>query len=156
MRKRNYIIGISILTVVLSIVAISVGCSVKDEKFDVSANTDQVKIQKDLLETADDIKNIVTDDDKLVINYYDAYTWIVLFDENDYPKNMMYVYKFESEENATKMINERKKELEMNRSIKVTSAKVIDEFLIIELEDSSFDKIPRGQLEYNFNGLIKY
>ena len=82
MLKYNSVSGISVLIVVLIIIAASVGCSVQKDNFDVSGMTNDEDFNKAVISTVDDIKNVVTDDDKLVINYFDAYTWIILFNDD--------------------------------------------------------------------------
>ncbi|MBE6737177.1 MAG: hypothetical protein IKB72_06180 [Ruminococcus sp.] len=156
MLKYNSVSGISVLIVVLIIIAASVGCSVQKDNFDVSGMTNDEDFNKAVISTVDDIKNVVTDDDKLVINYFDAYTWIILFNDDNMPKKMVYIYRFENREEALKMTDIRKSELEKNRTMKVESCRNIEEYVVAELIDTSFDNISRETLENNFNGLIVY
>lgn len=154
--KRNSIISVSALMVVLIVVMVSVGCSVPREKFDVSGKINEDNYKYHLIESVDDIKLLVTDDDKLVINYFDAYTWMISFDENDIPDKMTYIYKFDNEKIASEMASVRKSELEKNRTMKVISSFNIEEYVVVTLVDSSFNNVTRDKLEYNFEGLIVY
>ncbi len=142
--------------VVLVIIAVSVGCSVNKDRFDVTGIAKEENNNEFIINTTDDIKNIVTDDDKLVINYFDAYTWIILFNEYNKPSHMVYVYKFEDSKTAIEMADVRRNELEKNRSMVILASRAIDDFVVVDLLDSSFDNVTREVLENNFSGLIVY
>ncbi len=103
---------------------------------------------------AEDIKNLVTDGSKLVINYYDAYIWTVFFTQDDTVESMMYIYKFDSPEKANSMLESRVHELLRNRTVKVNDSKCVENYLLVELVDTSFDGISRDHLEINFSNLI--
>lgn len=132
----------------------AVGCADSSDGFVVSGHENNGKIETDTLSTTEDIVNLVTDDDKLVINYFDAYTWVVFFDENRYVENMIYIYKFDSAEAAEDMLSTRKEELEINKTMTVTEAKTIENYIIIYLDDTSFTNVTREMLENNFSQMI--
>ena len=108
------------------------------------------------LKSAEDIENLVTGDNILVINYYDAYIWAVIFDDAGNIDHMIYIYKFDTPEKAHSMTETRKHELERNKTMKVNTAKSVDNFLLVDLVDSSFEGVKRETLENNFKNLIVY
>ena len=153
--KRNTIIGISVITIVILIV-VAVGCSAKKEDFNVSGKTNPEITDGIVINSIEDIKSLVTDDNKLVINYFDAYTWVVLCDDQSITEEMVYIYEFDDNNVAEYMLSVRKSELEKNRAMKINSCKVIDQFVVVQLTDSSFHNVTRNMLEINFDGLIVY
>lgn len=101
-----------------------------------------------------DIENLVTDGDKLVINYYDAYIWTVFFDETDLVDRMIYIYKFSDETEAESMVKSRSEELKKNKSMKIENAYNVENYVVVELVDESFENVSRSILENNFSLLI--
>ena len=133
--------------------ASAMGCSANKNNPDVPDFV--IEIEKSI-KSSKDIENLVTSDDKLVINYYDAYTWVVFFDELGHIRCMTYVYSFADDDEADIMANPRKSELERNRTMTVYSSRAIDEYVVAILTDTSFTNITRSILENNFSGLIVY
>lgn len=153
MKKYDKITPLFILLFVLTIMATAVGCSSDRSKFDVSGYTENLS---DDIVTSEDIKELVTDDEKLVINYYNAYTWVIYFDNMGSIRYMTYIYSFSDSDEAFAMVDVRKEELEKNKTMTITDAYSVDEFLIVELTDTSFTNISRSVLETNFSGLVVY
>ncbi len=108
------------------------------------------------INTVEDIDNLVTNDDRLVINYFDAYLWTVYFSESGSIEHMVYIYDFKTPENAKKMVKTRKEELERNKTMTIKNAKAVDRYIVVDLVDISFTNVTRGILEYNFSQLIVY
>lgn len=156
MLRHNTNLGVSALMIVLLIIVVSVGCTVQKDNFDVIGISKDENQSVFAINTVEEIMNVVTDDDKLVINYYDAYTWVVLFDEDNRTTMMLYIYKFDTAEIASDMLKIRKEELEKNRTMTIESCRQIEEYIVVELTDSSFDNVSREMLENNFSGLIVY
>ena len=109
-----------------------------------------------LIKTVEDIDNLVTNDDRLVINYFDAYLWIVYFSESGSIEHMTYIYDFKTSDNAEKMVDTRKEELERNKTMTIKNAKAVDKYIVVDLVDTSFTNVTRNMLEYNFSTLIVY
>lgn len=110
----------------------------------------------DLIKTVEDIDNLVTDNDRLVINYFDAYLWAVYFSESGSIEHMTYVYDFNTPEDAEKNVKTRKEELERNKTMTIKKAKAVDKYIVVDLTDTSFTNVSRNILEYNFSMLIVY
>lgn len=104
--------------------------------------------------TTEDIDNLVTNDNRLVINYYDAYIWAVYFSEDGSIEHMVYIYDFETEAKAEKMLKQRKTQLESNKTMTIKNARTIGSYVVIDLFDSSFTNVTRSMLETNFSLLI--
>lgn len=149
--------SVALLMIFMTVVFLAfgtVGCDGSGNNFDVSGQENDGKTPYGYIATAEDINSLVTDDDKLVINYYDAYVWVVYFAEDGSIDRMVYIYDFETSDNASNMVDKRKSELASNKTMTVTSAKSIDNFVVIELTDSSFENVSREILENNFSQLI--
>ena len=152
-KKQDKLISIVLLFFILIVFASVAGCSGDNTGFDVSGCTDD---KKDTITSLEDITNLVTDNEKLVINYYDAYIWIVYFDELGSIKHMTYIYSFEDKDKAESMVDTRTEELEKNKTMTIIGARSIDRYLVVELTDTSFTNVTRSILETNFSGLIVY
>lgn len=150
---RVTVSALVIATVLLSSVVFA-GCVSNVEGTEIDDNKNTVETKVFSLESSEDILNLVTDDDKLVINYYDAYIWVVFFGESGIVEDMIYIYKFESEDEAKSMEKTRKEELEKNKTMKITDAYTVGCYVVVELEDSSFSTVTREMLENNFSQLI--
>ena len=154
--KRKAIIGLLMATIVLLIVIVAFGCSSGNRKFDVSGKSDASLNEVSIINTIEDINNLVTDDEKLVIDYFGAYTWVVLYNEEGFTENMIYVYEFEDAQTAQDVVSVRKNELEQNRTMTVKNSRVIENYVVVDLCDTSFHNVTRNMLENNFKGLIVY
>ncbi len=151
--KRNTIISIISILSVLFLFTSAVGCSGNKNNPDVPDFVTEIEKS---IKSSKDIENLVTSDDKLVINYYDAYSWVVFFDELGHIRCMTYIYNFSDDDEADIMANPRKAELERNRTMTVYSSRAIDEYVVVILTDTSFTNITRSILENNFSGLVVY
>lgn len=150
---RVTVSALVIATVLLSSVVFA-GCVSNVEGTEIDDNKNTVETKVFSLESSEDILNLVTDDDKLVINYYDAYIWVVFFGESGNVEDMIYIYKFESEDVAKSMVKTRREELAKNKTMKITDAYSVGCYVVVELEDSSFSTVTREMLENNFSQLI--
>lgn len=151
--KKNKLVAVFLIITFLFLVASVVGCSGDD----IDPNLPD--FAKDIIKSIDsskDVKNLVTDDDKLVINYYDAYIWVIYFDELGNIECMTYIYAFEDESEAELMAKPRGAELERNRTMTVYNSRAVDEYVVVILTDTSFTNITRSILENNFSGLVVY
>ncbi len=137
-------------------ITVTVGCSGKGNNFDVSGQSTDGVNDVYFLSSVEEIEELVTDDNKLVINYFDSYLWVVYFDEESKIEHMIYIYEFEDEIKAESMISERTKELSKNKTMTIDNAYNISNYLIVSLTDTSFTNVSRAILENNFNGLIVY
>lgn len=142
------------LILVLFSLSFSAGCVSVVEGTVGDNEQNSVPMPTNFISSASDVKDLVTDDDKLVINYYDAYVWTVFFGSDDTVRSMVYVYNFEDEQEAEKMVSVRKAELEKNKTMTITAAYRVGTYVVMELNDTSFDGVSRSILEHNFNGLI--
>ncbi len=149
-------VSLLLLVAVLLSGVMSTGCVSNVEGTAINVTTATSEADEFYINSSEDIINLVTDDDKLVINYYDAYVWVVFFDENGYVDNMIYIYRFESEEAAKDMVKTRKQELSQNKAMDITDARHIENYVVVELLDSSFASVTRGILENNFSQLIVF
>lgn len=156
MKQNKFLIDIFVVLCVIFITGSVVGCSEKNGRFDVSGQTTGNIIEENLINSLEDIENLVTDDEKLVINYYDAYIWTVFFDESGVIDKMIYIYEFGDEKEAESMVDVRQEQLSQNKTMSITDAISIENFVVITLTDTSFTNVTRGMLENNFNGLIVY
>lgn len=145
---------ILVLIIVVLSLGINTGCVSVVEGRSGENEPTTVPAGVNFISTTEDIKNLVTDDKKLVINYYDAYIWTVFFDNDNTVKSMVYVYDFKSSEEAENNTELRKKELEKNKTMTITSAYNVENYVVMELEDTSFKGVSREILENNFKGLI--
>ncbi len=156
MKKERFIkTQIMLLIMVVCILGLS-ACTPSDGTFTVYGHENNYDFLEKELNTSEDIKNLVTDDDKLVINYYDAYTWVVFFGDTGSIEHMIYIYSFESNSEALSIVDDRVKELKLNYSMKIQASKVIDSYVLIDLVDSNFTNVSRNMLEHNFSNLIAY
>ena len=155
--KRTYpIMGLSIAAMILIIVAIAVGCSANKNEFDVSGKEEE-NILPGFISTVAEIEKLVTDDKRLVINYFDAYMWVVYADTDAAGvERMTYIYKFASENEAQDMVSIRSEELAKNRTMTILRCKAIGRYVVADLKDTSFANVSRSILEYNFSGLVIY
>lgn len=153
MKKQDKLIAVLLLFSILLLYANLVSCTGVKSNFDVFGHTAD---KENFIASTEDITNLVTDDEKLVINYYDAYIWIVYFDNFGSIERMAYIYTFNTEQEALEMIDVRKEELETNKTMTIINARSIDKYLIVELKDTSFTNVTRSMLETNFSGLIVY
>lgn len=151
--KKDKFFSIILLITSMFLLSSAVGCSA--DKSDPSL-PDFVNEKQKLIDSGDDVENLVTGDDKLVINYYDSYIWVVYFDELGHIECMTYVYAFADEEEAQLMAQPRKSELERNRTMTVYTSRAVDEYVVVILTDTSFTNITRSILENNFSGLVVY
>ncbi len=156
MKNKVSIISIFIVLTVMLSITVSVGCSGNKTNFDVSGQTTEGINDNYFISTVEDIENLVTDDEKLVINYFDAYIWIVFFDSDSKIERMIYIYEFEDESKAQAMTAERKNELSKNKTMTINEAYSISNYVVVSLTDTSFTNVSRSILENNFNGLIVY
>ncbi len=156
MKNKVSIISIFIVLSVMLSITVTVGCSGKGNNFDVSGQTTDGIDDAYFISSVEEVEELVTDDNKLVINYFDAYIWIVFFNEESKIEHMVYIYEFEDEAEAESMISERTKELSKNKTMSIDKAYNISNYLIVSLNDTSFTNISRSILENNFNGLIVY
>lgn len=154
MKRFRYIFMIFVLLMISVFPFIAVGCSEQNTNFDVAGDDSVEFTEPETVPFSEQVKSFVTTDDKLVINYFDAYLWIVYFNEDDTVSHMTYIYEFESEDVAKDMVNTRKNELSVNKTMTITDACYIEEYVIIDLTDSSFDGTTRDILEHNFENLI--
>ncbi len=148
-----------LLLVVLTVVIFAFGssaCTANGDNFDVSGKENDESIYLNNINTIEDIENLVTNDDRLVINYYDAYIWTVYFSDDGSIEHMVYIYDFETPKKAEKMVESRKEELEANKTMKVKQAKAVDSYVVVDLVDTSFTNVTRTALENNFSLLIVY
>lgn len=146
----------ALLTLILIVfsLAVNTGC-VSDVKGTSSENEETtIPAYTNYIDSSSDIDNLVTDDYKLVINYYDAYIWVVFFNQENTVDSMLYAYDFNTCEEAADMVETRRRELQKNKTMTITSAYSVDNYVVMELLDSSFDGLSRDILENNFNGLI--
>lgn len=156
MKNRvSILIMFIVLSVVLSI-SVTAGCSDNRPSFDVSGQTTQGVSDSNFITSVEDIENLVTDNDRLVINYFDAYIWVVFFNEESKIESMMYIYEFENDETAQSMTSVRSNELSQNKTMTVIQAYCVANYVVVSLTDTSFQNISRSMLENNFNGLIVY
>lgn len=132
----------------------AVGCSGKDNNFNVSGQSTDAVTDKYNFTTVEDIENLVTDDERLVINYFDAYIWIVYFDDDGNIDHMVYIYEFTDETTASSMVEKRCAELEQNKSMTVLSSYSVGNYVLVDLTDISFTNVTRAMLENNFSGLV--
>lgn len=145
------------LLLVLSVLFLSVAssaCTSNGDNFDVSGKENDESVYINNITTIEDIDNLVTNDNRLVINYYDAYIWIVYFAEDGSIEHMVYIYDFETPKKAEKMVDTRKKELECNKTMTIKYAKSVEQYVVIDLVDTSFTNVTRAMLENNFSLLI--
>lgn len=156
MKNKVSIISIFVVLSVILSISVSVGCSGKKSGFDVSGQTTEGIEDEYFISSVEDIENLVTDNEKLVINYFDAYIWVVFFDEDLKIDSMLYIYEFEDEEKAQSMVSVRKNELSKNKTMSINESYSVDKYVIITLTDTSFTNVSRSILENNFNGLIVY
>lgn len=150
---RIAVAAVLLATMLLSAVSFA-GCVSNVEGTEIKDNETVAEEEEFSLVSSEDVLNLVTDDDKLVINYYDAYIWTVFFDKSGNVEDMIYIYKFKSEDEAKSMVKTRKEELENNKTMKITDAYSVGCYVIVELEDSSFASVTREMLENNFSQLI--
>ncbi len=153
MKKQDKFIAVTLLVSIMFLFVSVSGCTGDKSNFDVSGHTND---KENYITSSEDITNLVTDDEKLVINYYDAYIWIVHFDNLGSIERMTYIYSFNDADEASSMVETRKEELENNKTMKVISSRCVDKYLIVELTDTSFTNVTRSILETNFSGLIVY
>ena len=156
MKHNKFFLDIIIVMCVVVLSGSSVGCSNENGSFSASGQSTSNILQKDFISSVEDIENLVTDNEKLVINYYDAYIWVVFFDESGVIDYMTYIYEFDDKNEAETMVSVRKEQLSQNKTMNVISASLIENFVVVELNDTSFTNVSRGMLENNFNGLIVY
>ncbi|MBQ8000693.1 MAG: hypothetical protein IJ298_05670 [Ruminococcus sp.] len=145
------------LLVVLLVIFLSFSssaCTGNGDNFDVSGKENDESIYLNNITTVEDIENLVTNDNRLVINYYDAYIWTVYFAQDGSIEHMVYIYDFETEAKAQKMVKTRKEELECNKTMTIKCAKSIENYVVIDLVDTSFTNVTRSMLENNFSLLI--
>ena len=154
MEKRYPLLGIYVLLLLMVMVFVAVLSTTKQAELDVNAQTQEQKLSENYIGSAEEINHIVTDDYKLVINYFDAYIWIVSFDSKGCVEDMTYIYKFADNYEAQDMVSVRAGELAENETINVKKSYVIDSYVVVEVHDSSFESISREMLEKNFDGLI--
>ena len=121
---------------------------------DVSGKEKEESIYLNNIVTKEDIDNLVTNDERLVINYYDAYIWTVYFSEDGSIEHMVYLYDFKTSKKAENMVKTRKQELECNKTMTIKNARAIDSYVVVDLFDSSFTNVTRSMLETNFTQLI--
>lgn len=155
MKKKFPFIGLSVVAILLIIVAIAVGCSARENKFDVSGEENE-KALPGYISSVNEIDKLVTNDEKLVINYFDAYIWVVHTDNEGSIERMTYIYEFESQSEAMDMVSIRSEELVKNRTMTILRCKAIGKYVVVDLIDTSFDNVNRLILEHNFSGLIIY
>ncbi|MBQ4568926.1 MAG: hypothetical protein IJA62_02520 [Ruminococcus sp.] len=156
MKNKVSVISVFVVLSVILSITVTIGCSGKGNNFDVSGQTTDGVDDAYFISSVEEVENLVTDDNKLVINYFDAYIWIVFFDDESKIEHMVYIYEFEDEAKAESMISERTKELSKNKTMTIDSAYNVSNYLIVSLYDTSFTNISRSILENNFNGLIVY
>lgn len=155
--KNNTSLTTSILLLFLILLMFGLsGCACSNGTFTVYGHENNYDFLENKLNTTEDIKNLVTDDDKLVINYYNAYTWVVFFGDTGNIEHMIYIYSYDSESDAMSLVDDRVKELDLNSTMKIQASKVIDSYVAIDLTDSSFTNVTRSMLEHNFSMLIVY
>ncbi len=145
------------LIIVLSVIFLAFGssaCTSTGNNFDVSGKENDESLYINNITTIEDIENLVTNDDRLVINYYDAYVWVVYFADNGSIEHMVYIYDFETPRKAKNMVDTRRKELECNKTMTIKYAKSIENYVVIDLTDTSFTNVTRSMLENNFSLLI--
>ncbi len=145
------------LLVVLTVICLAFGssaCTANGDNFDVSGKENDKSIYLNNITTIEDINNLVTNDDRLVINYYDAYIWTVYFAKDGSIEHMVYIYDFETPNKAQRMVKTRKEELECNKTMTIKYAKSIENYVVIDLVDTSFTNVTRSMLENNFSLLI--
>lgn len=130
------------------------GCTAENGSFSASGEENNSSNLHFSLYTVEDIKNLVTTDDMLVINYYDAYKWIVFLNKDNSVGRMIYIYEFESQDRAEEMVSVRASELRKNKTMSIISEKAIENYVVIELTDSSFSDISGDMLRSNFAQLI--
>lgn len=140
------------ILVVLVVVFLTMGTSACTT--DVSGKEKEESVYLNNIMTMEDIDNLVTSDDRLVINYYDAYIWTVYFSDDGSIEHMVYLYNFETPQKAEKMVKTRKQELECNKTMTIKNARAIDTYVVVDLFDSSFTNVTRSMLETNFSQLI--
>ena len=153
MKKQDKIFSAVILLIIMFMLVSTAGCSCDSSKFDVSGHTGD---DKNTIKSVEDITNLVTDDEKLVINYYDAYIWIVYFDNLGTIRSMTYIYEFSDSQEAESMVSTRTEELEKNKTMTIVNARAVEQYLVVDLTDTSFTNVTRSILETNFSGLIVY
>ncbi len=155
---KNYTVSkaVALLVAIALLFCTVCGCSSSVQSLETNSDEDINKSLYYTISSSEDIKELVTDDNKLVINYYEAYIWTVFFNEENTVDSMIFIYKFDSPEKAHSMIETRTHELERNKTMRVTNAKSVENYLVVELVDSSFDGLSRERLENNFNNLIVY
>lgn len=156
MEKRYPIIGLYILMFVVVTVIIATGILANGRDMGVNATTEESVESNYLIDTVVEIDNVVTDDDKLVINYFDMYKWIVYYNESSTVENMTYIYEFSSEKEAQEMVSIRKQELMLNGTISVQDCRAVENYVVVDLVDTSFKNVSRNILEKNFSGLIVF
>lgn len=140
------------ILVVLVVVFLTMGTSACTTY--VSGKEKEESVYLNNIMTMEDIDNLVTSDDRLVINYYDAYIWTVYFSDDGSIEHMVYLYNFETPQKAEKMVKTRKQELECNKTMTIKNARAIDTYVVVDLFDSSFSNVTRSMLETNFSQLI--
>ncbi len=151
--------SVLLLLVVLSVMFFafsSSACTSDSDNFDVPGKENGESVYLNNITTIEDIENLVTNDDRLVINYYDAYIWTVYFSEDGSIEHMVYIYDFETPKKAEEMVKSRKEELESNKTMTVKHAKAVDSYVVVDLVDTSFTNVTRAMLENNFSLLIVY
>lgn len=152
MKKRSTALFLLVVLAVTFFAFSSSGCSCNNvfgEENDVNKYLNKIK-------SIEDIDNLVTDDDRLVINYFDAYLWAVYFSEGGSIEHMTYIYDFKTPEDAESNVKTRKEELERNKTMTIKSARAVDKYIVVDLVDTSFTNVSRNMLEYNFSMLIVY
>ena len=154
MKEKSLTLILSSLLAIVFFAFAAVGCSGNGQGFQVSGQENTNCLQECNVSSVSDIKNLVTDDDKLVINYYDAYIWVVYFSQTGEIEEMMYIYEFENSEDAESAITSRVSELEQISTMIILDSHTIENYITITLKDTSFTGVTRNMLEYNFNGLI--
>lgn len=156
MKIKKSTLCIIVVLAVIFLAFSSSACTGNGDSFDVSGKENDESVYVNNITTIEDIDNLVTNDDRLVINYYDAYIWTVYFAEDGSIEHMVYIYDFETEKKAEKNVKSRKEELECNKTMKIKYAKSIDKYVVIDLVDTSFTNVTRAMLENNFSLLIVY
>ena len=153
MKRQTTFYGLSITVIILIVVSIAVCCNARQKNYDVSGVNNENNLPG-YISDVNEIVNLVTDDEKLVINYFDAYTWVVYTSADGSIERMTYIYKFNSAEEAQKMLKPRTQELSQNRSMTILRCNTFGEYVVVELKDSSFNNVNRSLLETNFAGLV--
>lgn len=152
MKRKSAALLLLVILVVMFFTLSSSACA----PYSYSGGEDDESKYLNSINTTDDIENLVTTDERLVINYFDAYLWTVYFSETGSIEHMVYIYEFDSPNKAQKMLKTRVEELERNKTMTVKSAKAVESYIVVDLIDISFTNVTRDMLEYNFSMLIVY